>query len=167
MIVLGVISNIILVGNLQEANRQAEHKIAKLESEKKQKKKELEQQDELHKALIAADTANRAKSTFLLNMSHDIRTPLNGIMGLLKINMAHSDDEELVRENYKEMEKAAKVLSEKLPSTVGIVIKGGHLDDTVVVMRELLGVVFQFPRGGALGLVERLALALQRRDLLF
>ena len=29
-----------------------------------------------------------------------------------------------------EMEKAAKVLSEKLPSTVGIVIKGGHLDDT-------------------------------------
>ena len=44
MIVLGVISNIILVGNLQEANRQAEHKIAKLESEKKQKKKELEQQ---------------------------------------------------------------------------------------------------------------------------
>ena len=64
MIVLGVISNIILVGNLQEANRQAEHKIAKLESEKKQKKKELEQQDELHKALIAADTANRAKSTF-------------------------------------------------------------------------------------------------------
>ena len=38
MIVLGVISNIILVGNLQEANRQAEHKITKLESEKKQKK---------------------------------------------------------------------------------------------------------------------------------
>ena len=29
-----------------------------------------------------------------------------------------------------EMEKAAKVLSDKLPSTVGIVIKGGHLDDT-------------------------------------
>ena len=38
VIVLGVISNIILIGNLQEANRQAEHKIAKLESEKKQKK---------------------------------------------------------------------------------------------------------------------------------
>ena len=69
VIVLGVISNIILVGNLQEANRQAEHKIAKLESEKKQKKKELEQQAELHKALIAADTANRAKSTDVLQMS--------------------------------------------------------------------------------------------------
>ena len=125
VIVLGVISNIILVGNLQEANRQAEHKIAKLESEKKQKKKELEQQDELHKALIAADTANRAKSTFLLNMSHDIRTPLNGIMGLLKINMAHSDDEELVRENYKEMEKAAN----HLLSLINDVLQMSKLED--------------------------------------
>ena len=129
MIVLGVISNIILVGNLQEANhkadRQAEHKIAKLESEKKQKKKELEQQEELHKALIAADTANRAKSTFLLNMSHDIRTPLNGIMGLLKINMAHSDDEELVRENYKEMEKAAN----HLLSLINDVLQMSKLED--------------------------------------
>ena len=125
VIVLGVISNIILVGNLQEANRQAEHKIAKLESEKKQKKKELEHQDELHKALIAADTANRAKSTFLLNMSHDIRTPLNGIMGLLKINMAHSDDEELVRENYKEMEKAAN----HLLSLINDVLQMSKLED--------------------------------------
>ena len=125
VIVLGVISNIILVGNLQEANRQAEHKIAKLESEKKQKKKELEQQAELHKALIAADTANRAKSTFLLNMSHDIRTPLNGIMGLLKINMAHSEDEELVRENYKEMEKAAN----HLLSLINDVLQMSKLED--------------------------------------
>ena len=125
VIVLGVISNIILVGNLQKANRQAEHKIAKLESEKKQKKKELEQQDELRKALIAADAANRAKSTFLLNMSHDIRTPLNGIMGLLKINMAHSDDEELVRENYKEMEKAAN----HLLSLINDVLQMSKLED--------------------------------------
>ena len=39
VIVLGVIFNIIIVGNLQKANRQAEYKIAKLESEKEQKKK--------------------------------------------------------------------------------------------------------------------------------
>ena len=38
-IVLGVIANIIVVGHLQKVNRQAVHKIAKLESEKKQKEK--------------------------------------------------------------------------------------------------------------------------------
>lgn len=80
----------------------------------------------MHKALIAADNANRAKSTFLLNMSHDIRTPLNGIMGLLKINMAHSDDEELVRENNQKMEKAAN----HLLSLINDVLQMSKLEDS-------------------------------------
>lgn len=58
-------------------------------------------------------------------MSHDIRTPLNGIMGLLKINMAHSEDEELVRENYKEMEKAAN----HLLSLINDVLQMSKLED--------------------------------------
>lgn len=70
-----------------------------------EKKKELEQQEIFRQAVIAADNANRAKSTFLLNMSHDIRTPLNGIIGLLKINMAHSDNAMLVYENYKKWKR--------------------------------------------------------------
>ena len=75
-----------------------------------EKKKELEENERLQQAVIAADSANRAKSAFLLNMNHDIRTPLNGIVGLLKINMAHSEDRELVSENQKKMEKAANHL---------------------------------------------------------
>lgn len=61
--------------------------------------------DLFRQAVIAADNANRVKSTFLLNMSHDIRTPLNGIIGLLKINMAHSDNVMLVHENYKKWKR--------------------------------------------------------------
>ena len=36
-------------------------------------------------------------------MSHDIRTPLNGIIGLLKIDEEHFDDKELVKENHEKM----------------------------------------------------------------
>ena len=50
----------------------------------------------LHKALIAAETANRAKSTFLLNMSHDIRTPMNAIIGFSELLEKHIDDREKV-----------------------------------------------------------------------
>ena len=64
--------------------------------------------EQLQRSAELAKNANEAKTRFLFNMSHDIRTPLNGIMGLLKINMAHSDDEELVRENYKENGKGGK-----------------------------------------------------------
>lgn len=46
-----------------------------------EKQKELEQQQSLQRALSAADAANQAKSTFLFNMSHDIRTPMNAILG--------------------------------------------------------------------------------------
>lgn len=67
---------------------------------REQRKKEEQQRSALQQAMVAADSANRAKSIFLMNMSHDIRTPLNGIIGLIKINLAHFEDVALVRANY-------------------------------------------------------------------
>lgn len=71
---------------------------------------EKKHQQELETAWQKAELANKAKTEFLHGMSHDMRTPLNGIMGLIKINEANHHDEELVRKNRKKMEIAAKHL---------------------------------------------------------
>ena len=45
-------------------------------------------QEELTKAMIAAEQASRAKSQFLANMSHEIRTPMNGILGMTELALS-------------------------------------------------------------------------------
>ena len=52
----------------------------------------------LSDAVAAAETANRAKSTFLSNMSHDIRTPMNAIIGFTTLAVSHLDDKDRMKE---------------------------------------------------------------------
>ena len=59
---------------------------------------ELEKKDLLENALMQANRANKAKSVFLSNMSHDIRTPMNAIVGFTALAMTHIDQKEQVEE---------------------------------------------------------------------
>ena len=60
---------------------------------------ELEQnRKELQIALASAEHANRAKTTFLNNMSHDIRTPMNAIIGFTSLAATHIDNKEQVKD---------------------------------------------------------------------
>ena len=52
----------------------------------------------LSDAVAAAETANRAKSTFLSNMSHDIRTPMNAIIGFTTLALSNIEDTERVKD---------------------------------------------------------------------
>ncbi|MCI8529720.1 MAG: response regulator [Lachnospiraceae bacterium] len=60
--------------------------------------KQKEQTQALQDALMQAQHANRAKTTFLSNMSHDIRTPMNAIIGFTTIAVSHIDNKDQVRD---------------------------------------------------------------------
>ncbi len=60
------------------------------------KKRDAESRQALEAAFRAAEAANRAKSDFLSRMSHDIRTPMNAIIGLTAIMGAHLDDRDRI-----------------------------------------------------------------------
>lgn len=58
----------------------------------------------------AAESANIAKSRFLSNMSHDIRTPMNAIIGMTKLASDHTDEPEKVKEYLKNISQSGQLL---------------------------------------------------------
>ena len=75
-----------------------------------QKQAEQERQRVLENALLAAQHANRAKTVFLNNMSHDIRTPMNAIIGFTSLAATHLDHPEQVREYLAKIQTAGNHL---------------------------------------------------------
>ncbi|MGN1016581.1 MAG: response regulator [Faecousia sp.] len=73
-------------------------------------KKERQQEMALQAACEAAEAASRAKTDFLSNMSHDIRTPMNGIIGMTAIAAAQIDDKERVQDCLQKITQASKHL---------------------------------------------------------
>lgn len=61
-------------------------------------RREQTQKELLAEALVAAQHANRAKTAFLNNMSHDIRTPMNAIIGFTSLAATHIDNREQVKD---------------------------------------------------------------------
>lgn len=73
-------------------------------------RQEKRQKELLQDALHAANVANKAKSEFLSRMSHDIRTPMNAIIGLTAIAGAYVDDRERVLDCLQKMTGASRML---------------------------------------------------------
>lgn len=73
-------------------------------------REESEQRQALQEAFDAANKANSAKSDFLSRMSHDIRTPMNGIIGMTAIASAHLDDRERVSDALTKIASASRHL---------------------------------------------------------
>ena len=88
--------------------------------------------EKIKKAATEARAANAAKTNFLSRMSHDIRTPLNGIIGLLKIDEQHPEDDTLIQENRKKMMVAA----DHLLSLINDVLQMSKLEAGELVLRH-------------------------------
>lgn len=86
---------------------------------------EQKKQNELKEAKEAAERANAAKTSFLSRMSHDIRTPLNAILGLLRIDDMHEDDKVLIKNNREKITVAAN----HLLSLINDVLQMSKLED--------------------------------------
>lgn len=81
-------------------------------------KNQARQQQALERALERADRANKVKTDFLHRMSHDMRTPLNSILGLLQICERNSDNEVLLCESHEKIRTAARHLLSLIDDTL-------------------------------------------------
>ena len=123
VIILGIIN--MVRRKMTQDYREDQLRIQKEYTENLQQKNEL-----LRLAVDQADRANAAKTSFLSRMSHDIRTPLNGIIGLLEIDQVHPDNLELHHTNQKKMMISAK----HLLSLINDILQMSKLESGEVVL---------------------------------
>ena len=108
-----------------------EKEAARLELEKKNAEL-AESKDALSDALTAAEHANRAKTAFLNNMSHDIRTPMNAIVGFTALAASHLDNREQVRDYLGKI----SVSSQHLLSLINDVLDMSRIESGKVTIEE-------------------------------
>lgn len=107
--------------------------ITALKNEQEQSRRELTLANaRLKQACIDAELANAAKTDFLARMSHDIRTPLNGILGLLEIAGRCSDD----REKVENCRQKAVLAANHLLSLLNDVLDMSKLESGDILLSE-------------------------------
>ncbi len=90
--------------------------------------------DNLEAARDAAEAANNAKTTFLFNMSHDIRTPLNAIIGFTDLEEKNRQNPELIEEYHKKI----KMASHQLLDILNNVLEMARIENRKIVIEEEL-----------------------------
>ena len=129
---------VVRVGNrkLAKINRKLVEHAGTIETQR-QHERELrrqieKKQDQLEDALHMAQAANRAKTVFLSNMSHDIRTPMNAIIGFTGLAASHIGDTEHVREYLKTIAQS----SEHLLSLINDILDMSRIESGKMVLNE-------------------------------
>ena len=95
-----------------------------------EKMRELRQEEELREAKLKAECANKAKSLFLFNMSHDIRTPMNAIIGYADLAIRHLQETEKLGRYLQKIQICGK----ELLSMLGNVLDLARIENNKVEM---------------------------------
>ena len=98
-----------------------------------EREKELVQENELRNALAVAEHANKAKTNFLNSISHDIRTPMNAVIGYTALAMSHIDNKETVMEYLKKIH----ISSQHLLSLINDVLDMSRIESGIVKLEEV------------------------------
>ncbi len=102
---------------------------------------EMKQKGLLEDALLQANRANKAKSVFLSNMSHDIRTPMNAIVGFTALAITHIDRKEQVEEYLKKIMTSGNHLLSLINDVLDMSrIESGkmHLEENACCLSDIL-----------------------------
>ena len=150
LILTALVCYILLVSILQMLRRRSvqEMEQQKKEQEKKYQTQLEEQNRKLEIALQHEGAANRAKREFLFNMSHDIRTPMNAIIGFTSLAATHIDNREQVLDYLKKISTSSQHLLSLINDVldmsriesgkVKIDEKAVHLPDLVHDVRSII-----------------------------
>ena len=92
----------------------------------------LEQKQLLQDALDAAEQANHAKTDFLFNMSHDIRTPMNAVTGFTAMAKKHTDDPVKMQDYLDKIDSAGK----QLLSLINQVLEMSRIESGKILLHE-------------------------------
>ncbi|MDO4460274.1 MAG: transporter substrate-binding domain-containing protein [Clostridia bacterium] len=98
------------------------------------------QVEELEKAKSLAESANRAKSAFLFSMSHDIRTPMNAIIGFRNLLEKNQDDPEKRKDYLKKIEDSSTILL----SIINNVLEMARIETGAIELEESVWTAEQF-----------------------
>lgn len=109
------------------------HYRSQMLHQKEEKEKEEAYRKSLQEEARRADAANIAKTEFLQRMSHDIRTPINGIIGMLAVAERYPDDLKKQDECREKISKASQLLLE----LINEVLDMGKLESGEVVLEEI------------------------------
>ena len=122
----------IIIGFLRKSKRAEEESKQSAEQALKLNQELEEKQQELQNALVEAQSSNKAKTSFLNNMSHDIRTPINGIIGMLTILEKSGNDSERAKDCLNKINESSKLLL----SLVNDVLDMAKLESDTVVFSD-------------------------------